>query len=76
MLIYLRDGATGLPVQRAGQDSGGSESRRVGEWRKIGLSAQILRDLGISSIKLIPSSPRKYVDLSGLGIAILAEEGI
>ena len=76
VLVYLRDGATGVPVQRAGQDNDGPDAQRVSDWREVGLGAQILRDLGVSSIKLISSSLRKYVGLSGFGIEILAEEGV
>jgi 3,4-dihydroxy 2-butanone 4-phosphate synthase/GTP cyclohydrolase II len=44
--------------------------RRENEWREIGLGAQILRDLGISSIELITSRERHYVGLEGFGIRI------
>ena len=39
--------------------------RRESEWREIGLGAQILKDLGISSINLIASRERHYVGLEG-----------
>ena len=39
-------------------------------WRDVGLGAQILRDLGVSSIRLIASRNRHYVGLSGFGIEI------
>jgi 3,4-dihydroxy 2-butanone 4-phosphate synthase/GTP cyclohydrolase II len=39
-------------------------------WRDIGLGAQILRDLNVHSIRLIASSTRHYVGLSGFGIDI------
>ena len=44
------------------------------EWREIGLGAQILRDLGISSIRLLASRRRHYVGLEGFGIAITATD--
>jgi 3,4-dihydroxy 2-butanone 4-phosphate synthase/GTP cyclohydrolase II len=44
--------------------------RRESEWREIGLGAQILKDLGISSIRLIASRERHYVGLEGFGIRI------
>ena len=43
---------------------------RESEWLEIGLGAQILKDLGISSIKLIASRERHYVGLEGFGIRI------
>ncbi|HQY74488.1 MAG TPA: 3,4-dihydroxy-2-butanone-4-phosphate synthase, partial [Aestuariivirga sp.] len=39
-------------------------------WLDIGLGAQILRDLDVRSIRLLSSSNRHYVGLSGFGIEI------
>ena len=53
----------------AGDGEGHEEARRrESEWREIGLGAQILKDLGISSINLIASRERHYVGLEGFGI--------
>ncbi|NWM05838.1 3,4-dihydroxy-2-butanone-4-phosphate synthase, partial [Klebsiella quasipneumoniae] len=43
---------------------------REEEWRQIGLGAQILKDLGITSIRLLSSRERHYVGLEGFGIQI------
>jgi 3,4-dihydroxy 2-butanone 4-phosphate synthase/GTP cyclohydrolase II len=43
---------------------------RSRQWREIGLGAQILKDLGISSIRLITSRKLSYVGLAGFGIEI------
>jgi 3,4-dihydroxy 2-butanone 4-phosphate synthase/GTP cyclohydrolase II len=51
----------------------GSVARREG-WREIGLGAQILRDLGVKSIRLIASRERRYVGLDAFGITIEATE--
>ena len=72
VLIYLRDGAAGVPARSA--TPAGSEAARTQQWREIGLGAQILRDLGISSIRLRTDSPRTYVGLSGFGIEITGSE--
>jgi 3,4-dihydroxy 2-butanone 4-phosphate synthase/GTP cyclohydrolase II len=58
------------------QDGAGSEAARQREWREIGLGAQILRDLGISSIRLLTSAEHRYVGLAGFGIEIAASEPI
>lgn len=71
ILVYLRDGAAGVPVTRAGE-SDGSELSRARQWREIGLGAQILRDLDVTSIRLRSSTPRKYVGLAGFGIEIVS----
>ena len=47
-----------------------SEAARSRQWREIGLGAQILKDLGISSIRLITSRRLSYVGLGGFGIEI------
>ena len=73
VLVYLRDGTAGVPVASLTSDEG-SESQRVSQWREIGVGAQILRDLGIGSIKLLASSERTYVGLAGFGIEIASTE--
>jgi 3,4-dihydroxy 2-butanone 4-phosphate synthase / GTP cyclohydrolase II len=76
VLIYLRDGAAGVPVNLTGAERTGSDNARATLWREIGLGAQILRDLDVSSIRLRTENPRKYVGLAGFGIEISATEGI
>jgi 3,4-dihydroxy 2-butanone 4-phosphate synthase/GTP cyclohydrolase II len=76
VLIYLRDGSAGVPANLSGTEPLGSDGARASQWREVGLGAQILRDLGVSSIRLRTDSPRKYVGLSGFGIEIAAIEGI
>ena len=54
----------------------GSEALRTRQWREVGLGAQILRDLGISSIRLLASSRMTYVGLAGFGIEITETETV
>ncbi len=70
IFIYLRDGAAGVPARAGIMQPVGSEEERTREWREVGLGAQILRDLGVRSIRLRTSTPRTYVGLSGFGIEI------
>jgi 3,4-dihydroxy 2-butanone 4-phosphate synthase/GTP cyclohydrolase II len=72
VLVLLRDGAAGVPVVKPGEPN--AEAVRDKQWREVGLGAQILRDLGISSIRLLTSSNLTYVGLSGFGIEISATE--
>lgn len=44
--------------------------------RDYGVGAQILRDLGISKIKLISNNPQKRVGLLGYGLEIVEQVGI
>jgi 3,4-dihydroxy 2-butanone 4-phosphate synthase/GTP cyclohydrolase II len=71
ILVYLQEGAAGVPAgQLAGAEKTGSAAQRQQSWRDVGLGAQILRDLNVSSIRLVSSSNRHYVGLSGFGIDI------
>ena len=71
VLVYLRDGTAGVPATRMGSgEPTGSEAARLQRWREVGVGAQILRDLGVRSIKLLTRSSRTYVGLSGFGIEI------
>lgn len=72
VLVYLRDGTAGVPLSRYVDE--GAEAQRVRQWREVGLGAQILRDLGIVSIRNLSSSSRAYVGLSGFGIELVGEE--
>ncbi len=76
VFIFLRDGTAGVPADIAGLERPQSESKRSQEWREIGLGAQILRDLGISSIRLRTGRPMTYIGLSGFGIEISLMEGL
>ena len=75
VIVYLRDGTAGVPVaeipHRSDTETDAARSR---QWREIGLGAQILKDLGISSIRLLTSSKRTYVGLGGFGIEIVSTE--
>jgi len=71
ILVYLQEGAAGVPAgQLAATEKTGSAAQRQKSWRDVGLGAQILRDLNVSSIRLVSSSNRHYVGLSGFGIEI------
>src|SRR5436853_7455045 len=75
VIVFLRDGAAGVPTHAIPQaDSTGSEGARSRQWREVGLGAQILKDLGISSIRLLTSTKMTYVGLAGFGIEITATE--
>jgi len=73
VLVYLRDGAVGVPVHAPG-DPESTEAKRDQLWREVGLGAQILRDLSVSSIRLLASRERHYVGLTGFGIDIEATD--
>lgn len=74
VIVYLRDGTAGVPVADIPHGDTGTDAARSQQWREIGLGAQILKDLGISSIRLLASSKRTYVGLGGFGIEIVTTE--
>ncbi len=72
VLVYLREGTAGVPASALPDES--SEAQRTRQWREVGLGAQILRDLDITSIRNLASSNRAFVGLSGFGIEITGTE--
>ena len=59
-----------------GEEATSSERERNVQWREVGLGAQILRDLRISSIQLLATRSRTYVGLAGFGIKITETEAL
>jgi 3,4-dihydroxy 2-butanone 4-phosphate synthase / GTP cyclohydrolase II len=77
VIVFLRDGAAGVPTNAIPKDGGlNSEEARSRQWREVGLGAQILKDLGISSIRLLSKRKLTYVGLAGFGIEIQATEPV
>jgi len=77
VIVYLRDGTAGVPVSEIPHDHDTeTDAARSRQWREVGLGAQILKDLGISSIRLLTSTKRTYVGLGGFGIEIVVTEPI
>ncbi len=80
VIVYLREGSVGVAHTARNRPAHGDAEtheearRRESEWREIGLGAQILRHLGISSIELFASRERHYVGLEGFGIRIVRTE--
>jgi 3,4-dihydroxy 2-butanone 4-phosphate synthase/GTP cyclohydrolase II len=73
VLVYLRDGAAGVPVAPLDTPKS-AEADRNRQWREVGVGAQILRDLGVTSIRHLTSSVHDYKGLSGFGIEIVSNE--
>ncbi len=77
VLVVLRDGAAGVPVIAIPKsEETASGEARSRQWREVGLGAQILKDLGVTSIRLLTSSRMTYVGLSGFGIEIVGTEPV
>ena len=77
VLVVLRDGTAGVPVMAIPKsEETASGEARSRQWREVGLGAQILKDLGVTSIRLLTSSRMTYVGLSGFGIEIVGMEPV
>ena len=80
ILVYLREGAAGVPAfglhdpEEDTPSATNSHAARQQQWYDVGLGAQILSDLGVSSIKLLATRSRQYVGLAGFGVTIAATE--
>lgn len=74
VLVYLREGTAGVAYDKhdasAEHEDHDSARARDVEWREVGLGAQILRDLGVTSIRPLSSRSRRYVGLEAFGITI------
>lgn len=81
IIVYLREGSVGVGQGRTRHtteaqhaENHDSALTRMEEWREIGLGAQILKDLGVHSIKLMSSRERRYIGLEGFDIEIVATD--
>ena len=83
VLIYLRSGFAGVPLDSLAQGStlpgapAKSQSRagkRERDWLEVGVGAQILRDLGISKLRILAGREVDFVGLEGFGLTIAATE--
>ena len=76
ILIYLRSGFAGVPLDHLAQADG--ESSRAGkrnqDWLEIGVGAQILRDLGVSELRILAGREVEFVGLEGFGLTVTATE--
>ena len=77
VIVVLRDGTAGVPVQALPQDGESeAEAARTRQWREVGLGAQILKDLGVRSIRLLSAAGTIMSDSAGFGIEITETEGL
>ena len=75
VLIYLRGGFVGVPLDSLDDSTPPSREReRNAEWLEVGVGAQILKDLGLSDIRILAAREIEYVGLEGFGLRVTATE--
>jgi 3,4-dihydroxy 2-butanone 4-phosphate synthase/GTP cyclohydrolase II len=75
VLLYMRHGERHdeflLQLQNLRQGGAPPSSVRPMDQRDYGVGAQMLRDLGVSRLRLLTNSPKKRVGLMGYGLEII-----
>ncbi len=75
VLIYLRSGFVGVPLDSLDETQPQSrEHARQAEWLEVGVGAQILKDLGLSAIRILAARDIDYVGLDGFGLTVEGTE--
>jgi 3,4-dihydroxy 2-butanone 4-phosphate synthase/GTP cyclohydrolase II len=74
VVVYLREGAAGVQPGARDEAATPNEAKRDKMWREVGIGAQILKDLGLSNIKLLTTHKLDYMGLAGFDIRISDSE--
>lgn len=79
VLIYLRGGFAGVPRESLAEGSASPDGqsragRRERDWLEIGVGAQILRDLGVTKLRILAGREVDFVGLEGFDLTIAATE--
>ena len=78
VLIYLRSGFAGVPLDHLALATGDGDHsrahRRNRDWLEVGVGAQILRDLGVAHIRILAGREVDFVGLDGFGLTVAATE--
>ena len=87
-LRRIADEGRGVVVVLAGDDDGEALLARLqgvvqaesppqadAQWRRLGLGAQILADLGVRRLRVL-GTPRKLVGLAGFGLEVVGYEDV
>ena len=78
VLIYLRSGFAGVPLDNLEQGQADGDGSRAGkreqDWLEVGVGAQILRDLGVTRLRILAGREVDFVGLEGFGLTVTATE--
>ena len=71
VMIYLRSGFVGVPLGSLDHAASTTrENERKSEWLEVGVGAQILKNLGLTNIRILAAREIDYVGLEGFGLRI------
>ena len=73
LFILLRSGFAGVPIDHLSEPVS-RESERANQWLEVGIGAQIVRDLGVSKIRIITGREVDLVGIEGFGIQVESTE--
>ena len=78
VLIYLRSGFAGVPLDNLEQSAADGTATRAGkrdrDWLEVGVGAQILRDLGVTRLRILSGREVDFVGLEGFGLTVSTTE--
>lgn len=72
-LIYLRKAGRGIGLHERAQSEDTSATPPPAEQRDFGVGAQIVRDLGLSKVRLLTNHPKKVGQLAVYGVDVVEQ---
>jgi len=73
MVVLAGDDDAGAQMARLRTIDGAEPAEDPTHWRRLGLGAQILADLGVRRLRVV-GPPRKLVGLAGFGLEVVGHE--
>ena len=73
LFIFLRSGFAGVPLDNLNEQTV-SEYERANQWLEVGIGAQIVRDLGVSRIRIVTGRAVDLIGVEGFGIKVESTE--
>jgi 3,4-dihydroxy 2-butanone 4-phosphate synthase/GTP cyclohydrolase II len=77
-VVYLRQESRGLALlhrlhEFKGAGSAPQQPQKPMDRRDLGIGAQILRDLGLSKLRILTNRPKKFYGLEGFGLSVVEQ---
>jgi 3,4-dihydroxy 2-butanone 4-phosphate synthase/GTP cyclohydrolase II len=78
-VVYLRQESRGLALLqrlhefKREEAAAGGQAPALMDRRDFGIGAQILRDLGLSRLRILTNRPKKFYGLEGFGLTMVEQ---